>query len=174
MSDSEPEYPELPTDVFAKSPEYPQLPPSAHFPLPTSPKMSSVGEPSGAAGKQHEFSFSSKIKAESIDKPTNVKLDDIKALEGQSNYNVWAATMVIILKGMKCHEIVVEGVEPADDADRSEVAAYEHLSYQLQAMLIQVVSSNILKKIVELESPHKMWTWLHTEYYRVTAYAFVY
>jgi hypothetical protein len=176
MSDSEPEYPELPRNLFAESAGYSKipLPPSAHLPLPKSPKMSPSGEPSGAAGKQPEFSFSSKVKADSIDKPASVKLDNIKVLEGQSNYNVWAATMVIIIKGMKCYEIVVEGLEPASDADRDEVAAFKHLSYQAQAIFIQVVSSNILEKIVELESPHRMWTWLRTEYYRDTAYAFVY
>ena len=57
---------------------------------------------------------------------------------------------------------------------KAEVAAYEHLCYQAQTIFIQVVSSNILEKIVELGSPHKMWTWLRTEYYRDTAYAFVY
>jgi hypothetical protein len=119
--------------------------------------MAPTGTPSGATGKKPEFSFSSKVKAESINKPTNVKLDNIKELEGQSNYNIWASTMVIILKGMKCHEIAVEGLEPADDADQDEVATYEHLSYQAQAMLFQVVSSNILEKIVERGSPYQMW-----------------
>jgi hypothetical protein len=87
--------------------------------------MSPSGEPSGAAGKQPEFSFSSKVKADSIDKPASVKLDNIKVLERQFNYNVWAATMVIIIKRMKGYEIVVEGLEPSGDADTDEVAAFK-------------------------------------------------
>ena len=37
-----------------------------------------------------------------------IKLDKIRQLEGQTNYNVWAASMKIIFKGMKCYEIVVD------------------------------------------------------------------
>ena len=100
MSDSEEEYPELPPNIFTQSAGYSQipLPPSTHLPLTQSPTMPATGEASGTSGKQPEFSFSSRVKADSIDKPASVKLDNIKVLEGQSNYNVWASTMIIILK----------------------------------------------------------------------------
>ena len=149
---------------------YPQLPPSAHLPLPDSPPLPPTfnmpgGESSGTSGKNPEFSFSKKVREESIDKPTTVKLDNITPLSGQSNYNVWASTMKIILKGMNCYEIVVEGLEPSIDADSKERKAYDYLSYPAQTIFIQVVTNKILEKIVELETPHKMWTWLRTEYY---------
>jgi hypothetical protein len=176
MSDSKPEYPPLPPNIFAESAEYPQipLPPSAYLSLPTSAKMALSGEPCGAAGKPPEFSFSSRVIVDSIDKPASVKLDNITVLEGQSNYNIWASTMVIIIKEMNCYEIVVEGMEPAEDAEKDEIAAFEHLSYQAQAIFIQLVCSSILEKMVELGPPYMMWSWLRTKYYRDTAYAFVY
>jgi len=40
-------------------------------------------------------------------------------------------------------------------------------------IFIQMVSQEILEKIVGLEDPHIMWTWLHTKYYRDSAFALV-
>jgi len=81
--------------------------------------------------------------------------------------------MTIILKGIKVYEVVVEGVVPAEGADATEVDAYDHLCHNASTIFIQVVSQDILEKIVEVEKPNLMWTWLRTEYYRDSAYALV-
>jgi CRISPR/Cas system-associated endonuclease/helicase Cas3 len=133
-----------------------------------------TGETSQTTSKEPEFSFASKVSTSAVDKPVSVKLDNNKAPEQQSNYNLWVSTMSIILQGMMCYEIVVEGLVPSEMDNQAEVAAFKHLSYQVQVICILVVSSNILEKIVEHRSPHEMWTWLHTEYYQDTAYTFVY
>ena len=96
--------------------------------------------------------------------PVNVILDSIGKLTGQDNYWIWSASMNIVLKGIKAYEVVVDGVSPADDADQTEKDAFEHLNHTASTIFIQVVSQDILKKIVELEEPHQMWTWFHTEY----------
>ena len=81
--------------------------------------------------------------------------------------------MNIVLKGIYAYEVVVDGVFPADDAEQTEVDAYEHLKHTASTIYVQVVSQDILEKMVELEDPHLMWTWLRTEYYRDSAYALV-
>ena len=81
--------------------------------------------------------------------------------------------MNIVLKGIKAYEVVVDGVSPADGAEQTKVDAYEHLKHTASTIFIQVVSEDILEKIVELEDPHLMWTWLRTEYYRDSAFALV-
>jgi len=64
--------------------------------------------------------------------------------------------MMIILKGIKAYEIVVDGVSPGKDTDATEVDAYNHLCHTPSTIFIQVVSHDILEKIVELEKPHLM------------------
>jgi hypothetical protein len=73
--------------------------------------------------------------------------------------------MTIILKGIKAYEMVVDGVVPAEGADATEVDAYDHLYHTASTIFIQVVSQDILEKIVKLEKPNLMWIWLGTEYY---------
>jgi len=116
------------------------------------------------------FSFSSRVDKRT---PVNVKLDSIGKLTGQENYRIWSTSMTIILKGIKAYEVVVNGVVPAEGADATEVDAYDHLCHTVSTIFIQVVSQDILEKIVELEKPNLMWTWLRTEYYRDSAYALV-
>jgi len=82
--------------------------------------------------------------------------------------------MNIVLKGIKAYEVVVDGMSPADDADQTEQDAFEHLNHTVLTIFIQVVSHDILEKIVELEDPHLMWTWLRTECYRDLAFALVF
>jgi len=79
--------------------------------------------------------------------------------------------MTTILKWIKGYEVVVDGVVPAEGADAIEVDAYDHLSHTMSTLFIQVVSQDILEKIVELEKANLMWTWLRTEYYRDSVYA---
>jgi hypothetical protein len=121
-------------------------------------------------GQPLSSTFRSRVKE---DKPVSIKLDNIKVLTGQDNYNIWAATMTLVWKGMKCYEIVVEGLDPAADAAQDEIDAYTALCHQAAAVYIQVVSTDILEKIVELDHPHKMWKYLRTEFYRDTAFALV-
>jgi len=105
--------------------------------------------------------------------PVNVKLDNVGKPTGQENYRIWSASMTIILKGIKAYQIVVDGVTPAEDGDASEVDAYDHHCHTASTIFIEEVSQDILEKIVELEKPPLMWTWLRTEYYRDLAYALV-
>jgi len=114
--------------------------------------------------------FRSRIKE---DKPVTIKLDNIKQLTGQENYIIWESTMRLVWKGMKTHETVAEGLQPSDDAKEDEVTAYTALCYQPSAIYIQVVSTEILEKLVEFDHPHEMWKYLRTEYYRDTAFALV-
>ncbi|RPB06507.1 hypothetical protein P167DRAFT_550474 [Morchella conica CCBAS932] len=129
--------------------------------------MSAKGKESA---KKSSLSFSTRVKD---DKPITIKLDNIRVLTGQSNYNIWAASMKLVWKGMKVYEIVVDGAEPSDDAVDAEKSAYESLCHQAAAVYIQVVSQDILKKIVELDHPHRMWESLRGEFYRDTAFALV-
>jgi len=78
--------------------------------------------------------------------------------------------MIIVLKGINASQAVVDGVSPADDADQTEEDAFEHLKHTVLTIFIQVVSQDIVKKIVELEVPDLMCTWLRTEYYRDLAF----
>jgi len=81
--------------------------------------------------------------------------------------------MNLVLKGIKAYEVVVDGVSPADDADQTDMNAYEHLKHTSSTIFIQVVSEDVLEKIVELEDPRLMWTWLGTKYYRDSAFPLV-
>jgi len=117
------------------------------------------------------FSFSPRVDRKT---PVHFKLDSIGKLTGQHNYRIWSASINIVLNGIKTYEVVVDGVSPADDADQTETDAYEHLKHTVSTIFIQVVSQDILEKIVELEDPHLMWTWLRTEYYRDSAFALVF
>jgi len=81
--------------------------------------------------------------------------------------------MNMVLKGIEAYKVVVDGVSPADDADQTEIDAYEHLKHTASTVFIQVVSHDIFEKTVELEDPHLMWTWLRTEFYRDSAFALV-
>ena len=116
------------------------------------------------------FSFSARVDKKT---PLNVKLDSIGKLTGQDNYRIWSASKTIVLKGINAYQVVVDGVSPADDADQTEIDAFEHLKHTASTIFIQVVSQDILEKIVELEDPNLMWTWLCTEYYRDSAFALV-
>jgi len=64
------------------------------------------------------------------------------------------------------HKVMVDGVVPAEGADTITVDAYDHLCHPTSIIFILVVSQDILEKIVKLEKPNLMWTWLRTEYYR--------
>jgi len=81
--------------------------------------------------------------------------------------------MSIILNGIKAYKVVVDGIVPFEGADATEVDAYDHLCHPALTICIQVVSQDILEKIVELEKPNLMWTWLRTEYHRDSACALV-
>lgn len=108
------------------------------------------------------------------DKPATIKLDQLSVLKGQDNYHVWAASMKLVWKAMKVSEIVIDGITPGNDATPKELEVYEHLRDQAAAVYLQVVSAEILEKIVELECPHRMWTALRTEYYRDSAFDLVF
>jgi hypothetical protein len=178
MSDTEsnPEYPTLPVNLFDTPVEYEDLPEQSPT-TPTNPFIPPLlfdkGKKKMAPGgfsSTDAFSFSTRVDNKS---PVNVKLDSIRKLTGHENYRIWSASMTIILKGIKAYKVVVDGVVPAEGADVTEVDAYDYLCHIASTIFIQVVSQDILEKIVELEKPNLMWTWLCTEYYRDSAYTLV-
>jgi len=116
------------------------------------------------------FSFSACVEKKT---PVNIKLDSIGKHTGYDNYRIWSTSMTIVLKGIKAYEVVVDCVSAADDADQTEIDALEHLKHTTSTIFIQVVSQDILEKIVKLEDPNLIWTWLRTEYYRDSAFAVV-
>jgi len=178
-SDSNHEYPPLIQnlfDVHSVSVEYQEAPEPSTIPLGSLPPSPGPNTPvmapgdSSSSGKNPAFSFSTRLDKKT---PVNVKLDSLGKRTGQDNYWIWSASMNIVLKGIKVYEVVVDGVSPADDAHQTEIDAYEHLKHTASTIFIQVVSQDILEKIVKLEDPHLMWTWLCTEYYRDLAFALV-
>ena len=177
-TDINPEYPPFTQNVFdahSVPVEYPEVnePSTTRFgllppwPRPKTPVLA-PGDSASSLGKNPEFSFSA-----SVDKktPENDKLDSISKPTGQDNYRIWSALMNIVLNGIKAYEVVVDGVSPADDAEQTEIDAFEHLKHTVSTLFIQVVSKYIMENIVHVEDPHLMWTWLRTEYYRASAFA---
>jgi len=65
---------------------------------------------------------------------------------------------MIILNGNMVYQIVVDGLSPAQDADNTEIDANEYLCYTPLTIFSQVVSQDILEKIVEHEKLHQIWT----------------
>ena len=178
-TDSNPDYPPLSQNLFnthsvpVKYPEVykPSTPPLGSLPPSPRPKSPMApGDSSSSSGQNPMFSFSARVDKKT---PADVTLDSIGKLTGHDNYQIWSASMTIVLKGIKAYEIVVDGVSPADDADQTEIDAFEHRKHTASTIFIQVVSCDILEKIVELEDPNLMWTWLRTEYYRYSAFALV-
>src|SRR5690606_26328249 len=102
-----------------------------------------------------------------------IKLDKLEPLTGQENYTIWAATMKHIFKSLKIASIVIDGATPSAKATSSEKAAFEELCEEANTIIIQVVSTDILKMIVTMDSPHQMWQYLREQFYRDTAYALV-
>ena len=173
MSDTEssPDYPNLPVNLFDKPIEYEDLPkqsptspstPKDLFDIPLPLDKGKKKMAPGGSSSADEFSFSKRVEKET---PVIVKLDSIGKLTGQDNYRIWSASMTTIQKGIKAYEVVADGVVSAEGADATEVDAYDHLCHTASTIFIQVVSQDILEKIVELEKPNLMWTWLRTEYY---------
>src|SRR5690606_11457722 len=83
-----------------------------------------------------------------------IKLNKLEPLTGQENYTIWAATMKHIFKSHKLASIVIYGASTSANATSSEKAAFEELCEEANTLMIQVVSSNILKTIVTMDSPH--------------------
>jgi len=185
-TDSNPQYPQLTQNLFdahSVSVKYPEVNEPSSTPLnslPPSPRPRTPAMTPGDAtssGKNPMFTFLARVNKKT---PGNVKLDSIAKLTGQDNYPIWRASMNIVLKGIKAYEVVVDGVSPADNgvspadnADQTEVDAFEHPKHTASTIFIQMVSQDILEKIVKLEDPHLMWTWLRTKYYRDSAFALV-
>ena len=72
---------------------------------------------SSATGKRPELSFSTR---KTNEKSMAVKLDKIPELEGQANFTVWEALLKVVFKILKLYDIVVTGVTPANDAQKTK------------------------------------------------------
>ena len=154
--------------------EYPAVTNPATTPVtsqPSSPRPTTLVKMAPGSSSRHPM-FSVLVRVDN-QTPVNVKVDSIGKLTGQHDYQIWSASMNIVLKRIKPYEVVVDGVSPADDADQTENDAFEDLKHSASTIFIQVVTQDILETIVELENPHLMWTWLFTEYYRASAFAHV-
>ena len=175
-TDSNPDYRALHQNLFdthSVPVEYPEIHKPSAIPLnspPPSPRTPVMAPGDSSSRKSPMFSF---LTRDDKKTPVNVKFDSIGKLTGQNNYQIWSASMNIVLKGIKAYEVVVDSVSPADDADQTEMDAFEHIKHTASTIFIEVVSQGILEIIVELENPHLMWTWLRTEYYRDSAFALV-
>jgi len=174
-TESNPSYPPLAQnlcDVHSVPVEYQEVPEPSTTPLGSLPpsRLKTPMAPEASSSKNPMFSFSARVDKKT---PVNVKLDSIGKLSGQDNYPFWSALMTIILKGIKAYQVMVHGVTPDEGADVTEIDAFEHLKHTALTIFIQVVSQEILEKIVQLEDPHLMWTWVRTEYYRDSAFALV-
>jgi len=88
-------------------------------------------------------------------------------------YTIWAATMEHIFKSLKLARIVIDGAIPSAKTTSSKKAAFEELCEEAKTIMIQVVSSDILKIIVTKDSPYQMWQYLREQYYKGTVYALV-
>lgn len=78
---------------------------------------------------------------------------------------------MIILKEIKAFEIVEDGVSPADDADNTEVDAYDHLSHTQSTRFLPVVLQDILEMTVKPMKSYLMLARLRPNYYRDSACA---
>jgi len=124
-TDSNPDYPPCSQNVFDTHSvpiEYPEVNEHSTTPLgslPPSPCPKTLVMAPGdcsSSRKNPEFTFSAHVNTTT---PVNVKLDSIGKLTGQDNYQIWSASMNIVLKGIKAYEVVVNGVSRADDASVS-------------------------------------------------------
>ncbi|KAI1005695.1 hypothetical protein K3495_g2525 [Podosphaera aphanis] len=98
---------------------------------------------------------------------------NVVQLDGQLTYTMWASTMTAVFKSLKLHEVVILGMKPLTCADDEGIKAYHSLMDSALCIFIQVVKPEILKGIVDLDSPHDMWTHLKGLFQRDTAFALV-
>ncbi|RKF83297.1 hypothetical protein GcM3_014032, partial [Golovinomyces cichoracearum] len=103
----------------------------------------------------------------------SINMTNIIRLDGQDTYNLWASTMTAIFRSLKLHETVIQGLLPPLNASDDEVKAYHCLNDSALAIIIQVVNPDVLKCIVDMDTPHLMWLHLKSLYQRNTAYALV-
>ncbi|KAI0991954.1 hypothetical protein K3495_g16232, partial [Podosphaera aphanis] len=103
----------------------------------------------------------------------NVKISNITKLAGQVNYNTWVSTMIIVWRALNVYELVVEGRKPQINDSAEEIKAFESLKNHALTVYLEVVSQDLLDRIIQLEDPHQMWTYLKQQYRRDTSFALV-
>ena len=103
----------------------------------------------------------------------NMSFSNITQLTGHDTYESWAITMEAIWRGQKLFELVVDGKKPKEDACLEEQEAYSESSTIAANIYILVVCPSILRKILKLQDPHYMWTFLITEYHRTNKFTLV-
>lgn len=79
--------------------------------------------------------------------------------------------MTAIFCSLKLHEIVIQGLLPPLHASDDEVKAYHCLNDSALAIIIHVVNPDVLKYIVDMDTPHLMWLHLKSLYQHNTTYA---
>ena len=104
----------------------------------------------------------------------SMNLTHVEPLDGQSNYDSWASTMIAVWNTLGLHELVIEGLKPVDDADTEEKRSYKSLYTLAVGVYILVVKSEIRHSILDKIDPHLMWLYLKMMYRRDTAYSLVY
>jgi hypothetical protein len=118
--------------------------------------MSNYGSGSKEDSPESYYKPASSFQAILTSTRRTIKLDKLEALTGQENYTIWAATMKHIFKSLKLAGIVIDGVIPAAGASSTERAAFEELCEEANTIMIQVVSTDILKMIVTMDSLNQM------------------
>src|SRR5437016_1801102 len=83
-----------------------------------------------------------------------VKRDNIDPLIWQSNYEDWADTIKIVFYGVQTAGIVIDSIEPADNASMKEQDTFTILSQSALFILMEVLSKSILKKVSKYETLH--------------------
>ncbi|KAI0992573.1 hypothetical protein K3495_g15612 [Podosphaera aphanis] len=100
-------------------------------------------------------------------------MNNVVQLTAQETYNTWVSTMTAIFRTLKLSEVVIQGLKPFPGSADNEIKAYHSLNDSALYIFIQVLSPNILKCIVDMDTPHDMWTHLKGEFQRNTAYALI-
>ena len=102
-------------------------------------------------------------------KVPTIQADDISKLEGQENYEEWAAEVSMVLEAIGALNIVCDGQELDDGASEDEKHYFKAIHSQARLLLVQSVEKEIKPSIIKIKSCHDIWTYLSTAFYRDTA-----
>ena len=99
----------------------------------------------------------------------HIKLDNIKPLRGQENYEIWSTQVSLILYAIDAKSLIISGIQPDDMA--ADHAA--NLMQQALLIIIQLVTEPMLAQIASLPNAQQMWAYLRENYYSDTYFSFV-
>lgn len=103
----------------------------------------------------------------------SMNMTNVIQLTGVDTYSTWSATMTAIFRSMKLIDVVIKGQKPSADASKEEIEAFSSLNDCALGIFIQVIQSDILKSVVELDTTNDIWLHLKGLFQRDTAFALV-